>query len=282
MCRADLMYQGGRRIVDRVPAGTVDPPPPQFLQLVADPQRWRLLGQLAGSDWRVGELAERLGKAQNLVSYHLGELRSAGLVSARRSSADGRDTYYRLNVARCGELLTAVGAALHPALRLAPVPVESDGLARRRKQRVLFLCTGNSARSQMAEALLEHRSRHAVVARSAGSHPKALHPNAVRVMAERGIDISGRPTKHLDRFARGRFDRVITLCDTVKEICPQFPGPPVTAHWSMADPAAVADSDQASYPAFGRTAEEIDDRVELLIAQLTHDADHERSTHARR
>ncbi len=88
---------------------------------------------------------------------------------------------------------------------------------------VLFLCTGNSARSQMAEALLEHRCEHAIAGRSAGSHPKALHPNVVRVMAERGIDISGRPSKHLDRFARTRFDRVITLCDKVREICPEFP-----------------------------------------------------------
>lgn len=80
---------------------------------------------------------------------------------------------------------------------------------------VLVLCTGNSARSQMAEALLEHRSGRAIRARSAGSHPKVLHPNEVRVMAEHGIDIAGRPTKHLDRFARTRFDRVITLCDKV-------------------------------------------------------------------
>ena len=82
--------------------------------------------------------------------------------------------------------------------------------------RVLFLCTGNSARSQIAEALVEHRSAGTVEARSAGSHPKPLHPNAVRVMAERGIDISGRPTKSLTRFARNRFDRVITLCDKVR------------------------------------------------------------------
>jgi len=263
-------------------AGTTEPSPLQFLQLVADPQRWQLLVELGRSDRRVGELAELLGKAQNLVSYHLGELRSAGLVWPRRSSADGRDTYYRVDVARCGELFGSAGAALHPALRLAPVADESPHLARRQKKRVLFLCTGNSARSQIAEALLEHRSAHAVEARSAGSHPKPLHPNAVRVMAERGIDISGRRTKHLDRFARTRFDRVITLCDKVREICPDFPGAPVAAHWSMPDPAAAADNDDASYPAFLRTAQEIDARVELLISQLTHKSDDKRSAHARR
>src|SRR5207302_1434269 len=78
---------------------------------------------------------------------------------------------------------------------------------------------------------------------------KALHPNAVRVMAERGIDIAGRATKPLSRFTRSRFDRVITLCDKVKEICPEFPGAPDVAHWSMADPATGGD-DAATYPAF--------------------------------
>jgi protein-tyrosine-phosphatase len=119
----------------------------------------------------------------------------------------------------------------------------------------------------MAEALLEARSGGTVEARSAGSHPKVLHPNAVRVMAERGVSIAGRPTKHLSRFARSRFDRVITLCDKVKEICPEFPGQPAVAHWSMADPAVGSDDD-ATYPAFVRTADEIEQRVALLMAQI--------------
>ncbi|MGI8807799.1 MAG: arsenate reductase ArsC [Acidimicrobiales bacterium] len=136
---------------------------------------------------------------------------------------------------------------------------------------MLFLCTGNSARSQMAEALLRERSGDAVEARSAGSHPKTLHPDAVRVMAERGIDISGRPTKHLDGFARTRFDRVVTLCDRVREICPEFPGRPLTSHWSMPDPASDAASDAhiSGYPAFVDTADELETRVGLLMAQLT-------------
>src|SRR5690606_37628834 len=116
--------------------------------------------------------------------------------------------------------------------------------------RLLFLCTGNSARSQIAEALVVHRSAGAVEARSAGSHPKLLHPNAVRVMAERGVDIAGRPTKSLSRFTRSRFDRVVTLCDKLREHCPELPVAPVTAHWSIADPAAPDESDDATYPAF--------------------------------
>src|SRR5687768_8969850 len=176
--------------------------PLQFLQLVGDPQRWQILVELGRSDRRVGELAELLGKAQNLVSYHLGELRTAGLVSVRRSSADGRDAYYRLDPTRCCDLFAATSASLHPSLRRAPVTSNPPISAKGTKQRVLFLCTGNSARSQIAEALLEHRSDAAIEARSAGSHPKPLHPHAVRVMAERGIDITGRRTKHFDRYAR--------------------------------------------------------------------------------
>ncbi len=241
-----------------------------FLQLMGDAQRWQLLVELARSDRRVGELTELCGKQQNLVSYHLAELRRAGLVSSRRSSADRRDTYYRVDVARCAELLCAAGAALQPGLRLGPLPAnQTTATAPGPVPRVLFLCTGNSARSQMAEALLEERSGGAIEARSAGSHPKTLHPEAVRVMAERGIDISGRPTKHLDRFAQTHFDRVITLCDKVREICPEFPGQPTTSHWSMPDPAAAADTDAASYRAFVRTADELETRVGLLIAQLT-------------
>ena len=242
----------------------------QFLQLVADPQRWRLLGELARSDRRVGELSELVEKPQNLVSYHLGELRSAGLISARRSSADGRDTYYRVDLARCGDMFVNAGAALHPGVRLGSFPVGVPSTTPgAKKQRVLFLCTGNSARSQIAEALLEERSDHTITARSAGSLPKTLHPNAVRVMAERGIDISGRSTKHFDRFARHRFDHVITLCDKVREICPEFPGQPTTAHWSMADPAADAGSDDdATYPAFVRTADEIETRIDFLLAHI--------------
>src|SRR3954452_16684522 len=113
-------------------AGRPDPTPLAFLQLVADEQRFELLAQLGRSDRRVGELADLLGKAPNLVSYPLGELRTAGLVTSRRSSADGRDTYYRLDPTRCGALLDSVCAALHPALARPAVSPR-----RHRKARVL-------------------------------------------------------------------------------------------------------------------------------------------------
>src|SRR5207237_10208977 len=96
-----------------------DVSPVEFLQLMADPLRWRLLDELGRSDRRVGELCELVGKPQSLVSYHLRELRAGGLVSARQSAADGRDTYYRGNVGRCADLLVDTGTALPPDLRLA-------------------------------------------------------------------------------------------------------------------------------------------------------------------
>ena len=244
--------------------------PPAVLGLLADPLRWQLVAELGRSDRRVGELVQLVGKPQNLVSYHLAELRKAGIVSARRSSADGRDVYYRADLLRCRDLLGAAGCTLHPGLDLtqAPAPAPATQTPADHRCRVLFLCTGNSARSQIAEALVEHRSGGAVEARSAGSHPKPLHPNAVRVMAERGIDIAGRPTKSLTRFTRHRFDRVITLCDKVREVCPDFPGAPVAAHWSIADPAAAGDTDEATYPAFVDVADDIERRVALLLADL--------------
>jgi ArsR family transcriptional regulator, arsenate/arsenite/antimonite-responsive transcriptional repressor / arsenate reductase (thioredoxin) len=253
--------------------------PPESLPLLADPHRWKLLAELSRSDRRVGELCDLVGEPQNLVSYHLGALRRAGIVSSRRSSADGRDVYYRAELTSCRDLLGAAGGVLHPGLRLAAPPPAATAPGGR-QLRVLFLCTGNSARSQIAEALLEHRSGQTIVTRSAGSRPKPLHPNAVKVMAERGIDLADRSTKHLRRFARMRFDRVITLCDKVREICPEFPGAPLTAHWSIVDPASEGDTDDATLPAFERVADEIEVRVSLLIAELTARST-ERTSHAR-
>jgi ArsR family transcriptional regulator, arsenate/arsenite/antimonite-responsive transcriptional repressor / arsenate reductase (thioredoxin) len=241
--------------------------PPEFLQLAGHPLRWRLLGELARSDRMVHELTGLVDEPQNLVSYHLGKLRDARLVSARRSSADRRDAYYTVDLSRIGGLLSATGGALHPGLRLTP---PSLGDAGREAVRVLFLCTGNSARSPIAEALARVRSGGFVEAHSAGSHPKPLHPNAVRVMRdEHGIDLAGHEPKHLDVFANQRFDWVISLCDRVREVCPEFPAHPETIHWSIPNPAADEADDDASYALFQQTASELEIRVGFLLAVLT-------------
>ncbi|UDY37060.1 metalloregulator ArsR/SmtB family transcription factor [Dermatobacter hominis] len=239
-------------------------PPPAVLRLVAHPVRWQLLGELADSDRPVRELTDLLGHPQSLVSYHLRELRKAGLVTSRRSSADGRDSYYAVDLGRCGELLRAAGTTLHPGLSAAPVDTPSvvpDGA-------VLFLCTGNGSRSQIAEALLRDLTDGTVEVVSAGSHPKPVHPNAVRVLAERGIDISGARSKHLDEFADRRFDAVVTLCDRVREVCPDRDGPHRRVHWSIADPSLVGESPEDSYPAFEQTTEELERRIRFLIAAI--------------
>lgn len=238
------------RTPDRVPI-------PLLMRMAAHPLRWALMTGLASSDRRVRELAAAVGEPQNLVSYHLRLLRKAGLVTARRSNFDGRDTYYHLDLARCASAFGDAAAALHPALAPANRAVAKKGS-------VLFLCTGNSARSPMAEALLRHRVAGVRVA-SAGSHPAPrLHPNAVRVLREDyGIDLEPRRPRSLDALTGRRFDHVITLCDRIREI-PRDHGPAATAHWSLPDPSAAGDTDRATYPEFRRVAKELDTRIAFL------------------
>ncbi len=143
----------------------------------------------------------------------------------------------------------------------------------------MFLCTGNSARSQIAEALLEAMSEGAVAAASAGSNPKPLHPNAVRVMKKRGIDISANLTKHVDKFVAQHFDVVITLCDRVKEVCPEFPSDPDLVHWSIPDPALEGPNDRATLPAFTRLVAELETRIGFLL-DLLEESSTRRSPHA--
>ncbi len=242
---------------------------PAFVRLAGHPLRWRLLTELARSDLRVRELVTLIGHPQNLVSYHLRLLRDGGLVTATRSSFDGRDSYYHLDLDRCAHALAGTGAALHPALRLdrtSPAPVHQ----RLPRLTVLFVCTGNSARSPIAEALLRRHTAGHVEAISAGSRPKPqLHPNTVRVLRDHfGIDIAAERPRHLDTFTGRRFDYVITLCDKAREACPEFGDHARRVHWSIPDPAAAGNSDQASYPAFARTAADIDTRVRHLLPVL--------------
>ena len=229
------------------------------------------------------ELRLLVGEQQSLVSYHLRLLREGGLVTSRRSAADGRDSYYAIDLAACRVALQSAGGALHPALRLAQPPIECPRARRsHQRPRVLFLCTGNSARSQIAEALLEQMSLGTILAASAGSAPKPLHPNAVRVLHKRGIDISANRTKHLDEFSSQRFDAVITLCDKVREVCPQFPSQPALIHWSVPDPSLGGSTDRMSYPAFERTTAELESRISFRLPLLTTTTSERRRSNVQR
>jgi ArsR family transcriptional regulator, arsenate/arsenite/antimonite-responsive transcriptional repressor / arsenate reductase (thioredoxin) len=238
------------------------------VRLLAEPVRWRLMRELAAGDRRVRELTAAAGQPQNLVSYHLRQLRSAGLVTARRSSFDGRDTYYSLDLDGCAQALAASVSALHPGLALPPAVPQPPAAPEPARRRVLFVCTGNTGRSPMAEALLRHRAGPRVEASSAGTRPKPLHPDAVAVMRDRyRIDITGHRPTPVETVALERFDFVITLCDKAREHCPEFPGHPGLIHWSMPDPAA-AEGDLAGYPAFERTAAELETRIRFLLPVL--------------
>jgi ArsR family transcriptional regulator, arsenate/arsenite/antimonite-responsive transcriptional repressor / arsenate reductase (thioredoxin) len=257
------MHQNGLMYFAGVESLAASAPPP-FVRLAGHPLRWRLMGELARSDRRVRELVSLLDQPQNLVSYHLRRLRTAGLVGTRRSTFDARDAYYRLDLGNCAAALAGAGLALHPGLRLALAPPASPG----RPGRLLFLCTGNSARSPVAEALARQQAPAAEVA-SAGSRPRPLHENAVRVLREYGIELAGRPPRHLSAFEGRPFDYVITLCDRVREACPEFAGPARPVHWSIPDPAAAGGTARDSYPAFQRMAVELHTRIGFLLAAIS-------------
>ncbi len=136
------------------------------------------------------------------------------------------------------------------------------------KQRVLILCTGNSARSQMAEGLLRELAGTQFDVFSAGSKPSVVNPFAIEAMRERGIDISQHRSKHLNEFITQPFDYVITVCDQAAETCPIFPGRARRIHWSFPDPAAVEGPDAARLRAFRQTRDAIEERLRAWLVEM--------------
>jgi arsenate reductase len=132
-------------------------------------------------------------------------------------------------------------------------------------ERVLILCTGNSARSQMAEGLLRHHGAARFSVASAGTQPSRVRPEAISVMQELGIDISGQRSKSVDEFAGDAFDYVITVCDNARQSCPVFPGSAQYIHWSIDDPAAVQGSDDERNAAFRRVRDELAARIQSFV-----------------
>jgi protein-tyrosine-phosphatase/DNA-binding transcriptional ArsR family regulator len=234
-------------------------PSPPVLGVLAHDLRWTIVSLLVAGDLRTGELVARTGQAPSLVSYHLARLREAGLVSVRRSTADGRDSYHTLDLDAIGGAVTGMANQIHPGLLAGLRVAAPTGPA----ARVLFICSGNSARSPMAEGWLNHLGGDRVTARSAGISPGSLHPLAVAAMAEQGVDISGHQPAHLSEFADDSFTRVITLCDRARENCGELSAPGV--HWSIPNPAQAHPPD---LDAFRATARELQTRIRYLLPVL--------------
>ena len=132
------------------------------------------------------------------------------------------------------------------------------------KRRVLILCTGNSARSQMAEGLLRHDAGDRFTVESAGTKPSTVRPEAITVMKEVGIDITSHRSKHVDEFAGQDFDYVVTICDNAKESCPVFFGRATRLHHSFSDPAAVEGSEEKRLGAFRTIRDELRSYLQSL------------------
>ena len=142
--------------------------------------------------------------------------------------------------------------------------------------RILVLCTGNSARSQMAEGLLRQLCPPGTTVVSAGTSPTYLHPESVAALAELGIDISGQHSKHVDSVADVPFDVLITVCDQAREACPILPGVSRRLHWSLPDPASVDDPSQQRI-AFRRVRDSLRLQVQAFAAELSAAREHDHS-----
>jgi arsenate reductase (thioredoxin) len=135
------------------------------------------------------------------------------------------------------------------------------------KSMVLFLCTANSCRSQMAEGFLRHFAGDRFEAASAGAEPTQLNPDAVRVMKERGIDISAHSSKDVTEFWKQRVHYVVTVCDKAKEACPIFPFALTKLHWSLEDPATAQGTEAERLAVFRRVRDQIEDHVREFVAK---------------
>ncbi len=139
------------------------------------------------------------------------------------------------------------------------------------KKRVLILCTGNSARSQMAEGLLRHLAGDRAEVFSAGVERSFVRPQAIEAMRERGIVITSQRSKSVDEFAGQKFDYVITVCDNARERCPVFPGRYERIHWSFDDPAAAEGDEAAVLSVFRRVRDEIEGRLREFTKEVLSD-----------
>jgi ArsR family transcriptional regulator, arsenate/arsenite/antimonite-responsive transcriptional repressor / arsenate reductase (thioredoxin) len=237
-------------------------PAPEFIKLLAHDLRWSILKALSKSDLQVNELVDEVKEPMNLVSYHLKKMRDDALVTTRRSEADGRDVYYSLDLDHVKRLYDDAARALHPALSLShQIPRLYP------THQVLFVCTHNSARSQMAAALMRHQSNDQFTVYSAGSHPTQVHPDAITTMAEFGIDIRDQQARNVREFKGQAFDYVITVCDKAREVCPTFSGKGIQLHWGFPDPVGITNTAERA-TRFLAIAKQLQVRTDYFLQSL--------------
>ena len=236
---------------------------PAIIKLLANDERWTILKTLSVGDYSQDELAAAVDLPSNRVAHHLEQFRDLNIITERTSSVDIESTYYALRLDHLQTLYFQAGASLHVALGVDAVPqLEVETLPS--KLRVLFLCTHNSARSQMAEGLARHLGRGRVESFSAGTEETFVKPSAIEAMASRGIDISHQKSEVLTKYLDQEFDYVITVCDSAKESCPFFPGGKQQLHWSIEDPSSVEEP-AARLEAFKQTASILNTRIQFLL-----------------
>ncbi len=244
------------------PTKEIPPLPPDVLQLLkalADDTRWRIVQTLRSSDQQVSELVEQLQISQNLVSYHLGVLRQVGLVQIHRSDIDGRVLFYSLDCHALRQSIEQLAMGLHlqppPPEHLPSIPI-------------VFLCTGNSVRSQMAEAWLRHLSHGIVPVTSAGVNPRGIHPLTYTVMQEVGLDLSTQSSKGVATLAHDSFAIAISVCDYAREECPPFIHAQLHLHWSVPQPERLIEAGTSAIEVFRGLRNDLHERVQGLLSML--------------
>lgn len=249
-----------------------------ILKALADESRLRILVCLDRSPLCLCQLTEILGLATSTMSRHMQVLVQAGLV---RTWTEGRWRYYTLdrrqmssaagemaecalNHVRSSSAATQDLARKELVMKSAPAPCSEVG-----RPRVLFLCTGNSCRSQMAEALLRKYAGDHFEAFSAGLDPRPIHPMTLEVMAEIGLNLAGhRPKSVLEFLGKAHFAYLITVCSQAEARCPIFPGVSYRLYWPFNDPAAAEGDEQRRRQAFRSVRDEIDERINSWLGDM--------------
>jgi protein-tyrosine-phosphatase/DNA-binding transcriptional ArsR family regulator len=231
---------------------------------------FRLLMRFAPRGVRPTEMAEALGMKQNTLSHHLADLTASGLAEVERQ---GRSLYYSVDLdtteGLIGYLALNVGRA-RPDLLAPLLPAERDAAMSDTDFDVLFICSGNSARSIFAEALLRDLGKGRFRAHSAGTRPNTeLNPFALEVLQRNGHDISGLSSKHVSEFQKAGspvMDFVFTVCDTAAaEECPPWPGQPINGHWGLPDPVKATGTDAEKALVFAQTYAALRRRIAAFV-----------------